>query len=48
MMDGNKSEIGLPRVADPGAVIDYLGEMCAPYGVSLSVSDDGKYIDCKW
>lgn len=48
MMDGNKSEIGLPRVADPGAVIDYLGEMCAPYGVSLSMSDDGKYIDCKW
>ena len=47
-MDGNRSEIGLPRLCAPKKVISYLGPMCEPYGVKLSVSEDGKLIDCKW
>lgn len=47
-MEGNKSEIGLPRVCSPKEVFDYLGKMSAPYGTSLSISSDGKYIECKW
>ena len=46
-MDGNKSEIGLPRKVDPKEVIDYLGEMSKPYGVTLTAEKDGT-ISCKW
>ena len=46
-MDGNKSEIGLPRKVDPSEVIDYLGEMSKPYGVTLKAEADGT-ISCFW
>lgn len=46
-MDGNKSEIGLPRKVDPSEVIDYLGEMSKPYGVTLKAEEDGT-ISCSW
>jgi poly-gamma-glutamate synthesis protein (capsule biosynthesis protein) len=46
-MEGNKSEIGLPRKVDPSEVIDYLGEMSAPYGVTLKAEADGT-ISCHW
>ena len=46
-MEGHRSEIGLPRLADPAVVIDYLGKMCKPYGVTLTAHADG-LIDCKW
>ena len=48
MMDGNRSEIGLPRVCKPERIIEYLSEMSEPYGTAFSVSEDGTYIDCKW
>ena len=47
-MNGNRSEIGLPRICPPEKVISYLAPMCEPYGVNLSVSSDGKLIDCEW
>ncbi len=46
-MDGNKSEIGLPRICDAARVVDYLGKMSEPYGVSLTAADDG-LIDVNW
>ena len=46
-MEGNKSEIGLPRLCDAEKVIGYLGEMSAPYGITLSNDKDG-LIDVKW
>lgn len=46
-MDTNKSEEGLPRVCDAKKVVDYLGKMSKPYGVTLIAEDDGT-ITCKW
>lgn len=46
-MDGKKSEIGLPRICDPGQVVDYLGEMSRPYGITLTAAPDG-LIDVHW
>ena len=46
-MEGNKSEIGLPRICDADKVIKYLGDMSAPYGITLSKDKDG-LIDVKW
>ena len=46
-MDGNKSEIGLPRICDAQKVVSYLGKMSAPYGVTLTADKDG-LIDVKW
>lgn len=46
-MEGNKSEIGLPRLCDADKVIKYLGDMSAPYGIELSKDKDG-LIDVKW
>ena len=46
-MDGNKSEIGLPRFYDAEKVAAYLGEMSAPYGIKLNVAPDG-LIDVEW
>ncbi len=40
-MSGNKSEIGLPRRADPAVVYDYLAKMCEPYGTRLAIRGDG-------
>lgn len=46
-MDGNKSEIGLPRKVSPDEVVKYLGEMSEPYGVTLKAESDGT-ISCSW
>ena len=46
-MEGHKSDIGLPRLIDPDKVVEYLGEMSGPYGVTLTAAADG-LIDCKW
>ena len=46
-MEGHKSDIGLPRLIDPDKVVEYLGEMSKPYGVTLTAAADG-LIDCKW
>ena len=46
-MDGKKGEQGLPRVCDAKKVVDYLGEMSKPYGVTLTAEKDGT-ITCKW
>ncbi len=46
-MDGNKSEIGLPRICDAEKVVSYLGKMSKPYGVTLSADENG-LIDVKW
>ena len=46
-MEGNKSEIGLPRLTDAKKIVDYLGKMSAPYGVTLTEADDG-LIDVSW
>lgn len=46
-MDGNKSEIGLPRVIEPDGIIKYLGDMSADYGITLTRGEDG-LIDVKW
>jgi hypothetical protein len=46
-MEGHKSDIGLPRLIDPEKVVEYLGEMSKPYGVTLTAAADG-LIDCKW
>ena len=46
-MDGNKSEIGLPRICNAEKVVSYLGKMSEPYGVTLTADKDG-LIDVKW
>ena len=46
-MEGNKSEIGLPRKAAPEEIVEYLGEMSAPYGVILKAEEDGT-VSCSW
>ncbi len=46
-MEGNKSEIGLPRICAPEEVVDYLGEMSRPYGVTLKAEADGT-VSCEW
>ena len=46
-MDGNKSEIGLPRICDAERVVSYLGKMSEPYGVKLTAAPDG-LIDVSW
>ena len=46
-MEGNKSEIGLPRIAAPEAVLAYLGGMSAPFGVTLTPEANG-LISCSW
>ena len=42
-----KSEEGLPRRTSPEAVIDYISEMSAPYGVTFKATSDG-LIECFW
>lgn len=47
MLNMGEEEQGLPRVCDPERVISYLGEMSAPYGITLKAADDG-LIECFW
>ena len=40
-MEGNKSEIGLPRRSDGYEICEYLNNMCEPYGTKITRQDDG-------
>lgn len=46
-MEGNKSEIGLPRRSDGYEICEYLNEMCEPYGTKIVREDDGILV-CEW
>lgn len=46
-MDGNKSEIGLPRLSDdPSLLSDFIAR-CENFGVKLTRNSDGSYA-CSW
>ena len=46
-MDGNKSELGLPRLCtDPDLLSDFVVR-CERFGTKLVRNADGSY-DCKW
>ena len=47
MMEGNKSQIGLPRKCDPELICDYLAEMSAPYGTKITIDEKGLLV-CEW
>ena len=40
-MEGNKSEIGLPRRSDGYEICEYLNQMCEPYGTRIIREKDG-------
>ena len=46
-MNGKKCDEGLPRLGGREKVIEYLGKMSEPYGVRLTLSNDG-LIDVNW
>lgn len=45
-MDGNKSEIGLPRIAEDTYFMQRLNDISEPFGVRV-VEKDGKFV-CEW
>lgn len=45
-MDGNKSEIGLPRIAQDTSFMKRLNDISEPFGVRV-VEKDGKFV-CEW
>ena len=47
VMDGNKAERGLPRRSNDPKLLEYLANMCAPYGTKISPDTDGTYC-CTW
>ena len=47
VMNGSKSDIGLPRKSNNPEIVKYLAKMCEPYGTTFTVTDDG-LIECKW
>lgn len=46
-MEGNKSQIGLPRICAPEVVYDYIAKMSEPYGTKITVDKDGLLV-CEW
>lgn len=46
-MEGNHSEIGLPRRSANPEIAEYLGAMCASYGTKIIRNEDGT-LSCKW
>lgn len=46
-MQGNKSEIGLPRRSENPEIAEYLAKMCEPYGTKIKMEKDGT-ISCLW
>ena len=46
-MEGNHSEIGLPRRSDGYEICEYLNQMCEPYGTKIIRQDDG-ILNCVW
>ncbi len=47
VMKGNKSENGLPRRSYNPEIFEYYKEMSEPYGVRMTLGDDG-IINCEW
>lgn len=47
MMEGNKSQIGLPRKCAPEEIFDYIKDMSAPYGTKIKIDDNGLLV-CEW
>lgn len=45
-MDGNKSEIGLPRIAEDTSFMQRLNDISEPFGVRV-IEKDGKFV-CEW
>ena len=46
-MRGNKSQVGLPRKAKDLALVERLAEISKPYGVMMTVEEDGT-VTCHW
>ena len=46
-MRGNKSQVGLPRKAKDLTFVERLAEISNPYGVTMTVEEDGT-VTCKW
>ena len=46
-MEGNHSQIGLPRRCDPDVVYDYIKNMSEPYGTKITIDEDGLLV-CSW
>ncbi len=46
-MDGNKSQIGLPRQSFNPEITQYLEDMCKPYGTKINPREDG-LLECQW
>lgn len=46
-MEGNHSEIGLPRRSDGYEICEYLNKMSEPYGVKITRQEDG-ILNCEW
>ena len=46
-MDGHHSRVGLPRRASGEKILEYLGEMSAPYGTKMELQEDGTIL-CTW
>ena len=46
-MNGNKSQIGLPRQSFNHEISDYLRGLCEPYGTKIIVRKDG-LLECEW
>lgn len=46
-MEGNKSEIGLPHRSSDPEICEYLAQMCAPYGTTVTQNADGT-LACAW
>jgi len=46
-MEGNHSQIGLPRRSNNPEICDYLARMCEPYGTRFQMDSDGILV-CSW
>lgn len=46
-MNGNKSQIGLPRKAKDLTLVKRLADLSKPYGVTMQIEEDGT-VTCKW
>lgn len=47
MMEGNKSQIGLPRRCAPELIHEYIANMSAPFGTKIKINEEGLLV-CEW
>lgn len=47
MMEGNKSQIGLPRRCAPELIHEYIANMSAPFGTKIKIDEEGLLV-CEW